>query len=414
MKRTSFTRARALFAAIAPLSILGACSPDDPTVVHVYDPYEGDAYPNRRTPLDIPDTGVGLVTNSYSDTLSVLDLKTGASLGDYPVGRDPVNLDGPHHVTISPSGDAVYVALSYPVVNTSGPHASHGSSIQAGYAQKLDGTDLRVLGQVRVDTNPGDIVVSADGKRLVVSHFDLQRAIKNPGDIDAVRATLAVIDPSTMALTGSPDATRIPTCVAPHGVALSQPDGATAYVACYGEDTLAVVDLAAGKVLDRVPMAPGVEGFGDPQFGPYSAVMSPGGGQIAVGNTVSNDIRFFDVKSGKMQPERTLSMLGAPYFPAWSPDEKQLIVPLQAPDGVAVYDLETSAETAHRDFTSNECPLPHVAMHLDDGLIALVCEGDHKTTGKVLWLDPDTLATVRQAEVGVYPDAFAVFAKGAQ
>lgn len=408
------SRSLPALAGLAAFSLIAACSPGDPTTVHTYDPYEGDAYPNRRTPLEIPDTGLALVTNSFSDTLSVLDLATGEDLGAYPVGRDPVSLDGPHHVVVSPSGDAVFVALSYPVANTSGPHASHGSSTQAGYAQKLDGKDLHVLGQVRVDNNPGDIVLSADGKRLVVSHFDLQRAIKNPGDIEAARATLAVIDPAEMALTGSPAAVRVPTCVAPHGVALSQPDGAIAYVACYGEDSLAVVDLEKAEVVNRVPVADGVSGFGDPQFGPYSAVLSPGGGLLALGNTVSNDVRFYDVTAGKMLPGNTLSTFGSPYFPAWSADEKKLVIPLQAPDGISVYDLTTGTEQAHRDFTGDECPLPHVATRLDDDTIALVCEGDHKTAGKVLWLDPETLATVRKADVGVYPDALTILKKGAK
>jgi YVTN family beta-propeller protein len=403
-------------AVLGALSALGgaACAPGDPSVVYEYDAYEGDAYPDRRPPLQMPDTGAVLVTNSYSDTLSVLDAKTGATLGTYPVGRDPVSLDGPHHVAVSPSGDAVFVGLSYPVVNASGPHAAHGASVQSGYAQKLDGNDFHVIGQVRVDNNPGDIVLSDDGKRLVLSHFDLQRALKNPGDIEAARATVAVIDPSTMALTGSPAPTRIATCVAPHGVALSRPDGATAFVACYGEDVLAIVDLEENQVTARVPMADGVSGFGDPQYGPYSAVLSPKGGQIAIGNTVSNDIRFFDVKSGKMQLDRTVSTLGSPYFPVWSPDETRLVIPTQSPDAMVVYNLETNQEEAHRDFAGDECPLPHVAARMDDGTLAVTCEGDHKTPGKVLWLDPTTLATLREASVGVYPDALFMFKRGAQ
>ena len=87
---------------------------------------------------------------------------------------------------------------------------------------------MRAEKKVRVDANPGDIVLSEDGKRLVVSHFDLQRAIENPGDLAAARSTLAVIDPDTMALSGSPAPTRIPLCIAAHGVVLSRPDGARA------------------------------------------------------------------------------------------------------------------------------------------------------------------------------------------
>jgi YVTN family beta-propeller protein len=330
-----------------------------------------------------------------------------------PVGRDPVSLDGPHHVAVSPSGDAVFIALSYPVVGLTGPHASHGSSQRSGYAQKLAGDDLAPLGQVRVDTNPGEIVLSEDGTRLVTSHFDLQRALQNLGDIEAARATIAVIDPAQMLLQGSPSAVRIPTCVAPHGMVLSRPDGATAYVACYGEDAIAVVDLAGSAVTSRVPVGANAQGFGDPVYGPYSLVESPDGGLLAIGNTVSKDVRFFDVATGKMQEGAVLSTFGAPYFPAWFPDGSKILVPTQGPDAAVVFDVATQMEVVHRDFAGDDCLLPHVAVAMKDGTFALVCEGDHEAPGKVIWLDPDTLETVRSATVGVYPDAIAVFHGGA-
>jgi len=391
----------------------GACSPGDPTVIYEYDAYQGDAFPSRRTPLVIPDTGALFITNSYEDTVSVVDAVNGNTLGTYPVGRDPVSLDGPHHVVPSKAGDAVYVALSYPAENTGeGPHAAHGSSIKSGYAQKLDMHDFRVLGQVRVDNNPGEIVLSDDGKRVVTSHFDLVRAQQNLNDIEAARATVAVIDTSTMAPVDSPAPKKITTCVAPHGMVLSKPDGAKAYAACYGEDVIAIVDVDSGTV-ERVPVAAGVSGFGNPQYGPYSASMSPNGDMIAFGNTVSKDVRFLDTKTGQMVPSMTLPALGAPYFPAWSADGKLLILPMQAPDAVVVIDIATKTEINYRSFANDECKLPHVAARIEDGSYAIACEGDHKGSGKVVWLDATTLATIRSTDVGVYPDALALYRKGA-
>lgn len=395
------------------LAVLPACSPADPTIIYEYDPFEGEAYPDTRPKLTIPEGGAGFVTNSYSDTVSVFALDTGEMLMTMPVGRDPVSLDGPHHIAISPSGDAVYIGLSYPVTNLTGPHASHGASQRSGYAQKLSGADLSVLGQVRVDTNPGEIVLSEDGKRLVTSHFDLQRALDNLGDIDAARATIAVIDPTQMLPHGSPAPTRISTCVAPHGMVLNKPDGDTAYVACYGEDSIAVVDLEGSVVKDRVAVGPGAEGFGDPVYGPYSLVLSPSGDKIAVGNTVSKDVRFLDTGSGKMSEGEVLSTFGAPYFVAFSSDGSKLLVPTQGPDAAVVFDLTTMAEVAHRDFSGDDCILPHVATIMTDGTFALVCEGDHEAPGKVIWLDPVSLETQREVTVGVYPDALAVFYKEA-
>ena len=399
--------ASCMLAVIAPLH-LAACGPPE----YEFEPYSGDPFPTHRTPLEIPEGGGALVSNSYSDSISVLGLAGGETIATAPVGRDPVGLDGPHHIAVAPDGSAVYTALSYPALGFSGPHATHGGSVASGYAQKLDGTDFHIVGQVRVDSNPGDIVLSEDGKRLVVSHFDLLRAIKNPGDIDAARATIAVIDPETIAPTGSPAPVRIPTCVAPHGMTLSRPDGKTAYVACYGEDVLAVVDLEKNEVLSRVPMGGAASGFGDPAYGPYSAVLSPDGARLAIGCTVSNDVRIFDVELGEMLPDATLSTLGSPFFAAWSDDGAQLVVPMQSPDAVAVIDLTTKTETLHRDFSGDECVLPHAVMSTG-GMLTLVCEGDHEAPGKVLWLDPATLDTVRSVDVGVYPDTIVPFG-GAQ
>jgi DNA-binding beta-propeller fold protein YncE len=398
-------------AALATAVLGGACAAlpacADAPIEYRYDPYTGEAFPDNRKPVAVPPGGLGVVTDSLSDTLSLLDLGTGEKIGRVPVGRDPVGLDGPHHITVDRERGFVYIGLSYPVVATGGPHASHGSSVQPGYVQKLALADFRILGQVRVDANPGEIVASDDGRRVVVSHFDLQRAIQNAGNLDKARALLAVIDPETIVPAGSVDPPRITTCVAPHGMALSRPDGARAYVACYGEDSIAVVDLDKRVVLDRIPVDPSGGSIGDPQYGPYSAILSPDGKTVALGNTVSKDVRFFDVEANAMAPARTIDTLGAPFFPAFSADGKRLWIPTQSPDALVLWDLENDQELNRRDFTADECKWPHVVEQLDDTRIAIVCEGDHVTPGKVLQLDTTTLETKSEAVVGVYPDGIA-------
>jgi DNA-binding beta-propeller fold protein YncE len=389
------------------LAALAACG--EASIEHRYDAYDGEAYPDRRTPVAVPPGGLGVVTDSLSDTLSLIDLGTGSKMGSVPVGRDPVGLDGPHHIGVDPERGFAFVALSYPIVATGGPHAGHGASVQSGYVQKLTLDEFRIVGQVRVDPNPGDIVVSEDGRRVVVSHFDLQRAIQNPGNLDKARATLALVDPDAVEPQGSADPARITTCIAPHGVALSRPDGARAYVACYGEDAIAVVDLARREVLTRVPIDPSGGSLGDPQYGPYSAVMSPDGKTLAIGNTVSKDVRFFDTEKNAIDLTRTLKNLGgAPMFAAFTADGSRLYVPTQSPDALHLVDMAyDNAQIERRNFSADECKLPHVVERLDDTRIALVCEGDHTLPGKVLILDAETLETKGAAVVGVYPDSLA-------
>ena len=400
---------------VAGLSTLAGCTDPDPTIEYRYDLYEGEAYPNRRPKIVVPPGGMGIVSDSRSDTISLIDLATGERFGTHPVGRDPVTIDGPHHVAVDVARSAVYVALSYPAVaGATGPHAAHGASVVAGYAQKLALDDMRILGQVRVYPNPGDVVLSEDGKRLVVSHFDLKRALDNPGDLDAARATLALIDPDTIVLSGSPDPVRIPLCVAAHGITLSRPDGARAYAACYGEDVLAIADLDnPSAAVKRIPLGPGAA-IGNPNYGPYAAVMSPDGKTIAVSSTVSKDVRFFDVETETFDTTKTISTVGAPYFVGWTPDGAHIYIPTQQPDALILVDYaQGNAELAYRDL-AGECDKPHVVEVSGGTALFMVCEGDQTAPGDVLRLDGTTLATVSAAKVGVYPDAFIQVSGGAQ
>lgn len=381
----------------------GSGDPDGPTPDPV--PFEGTAWPKVERPLAVPSGGMGLVTDSLSDTLSAIDLGTGEVIATRPVGRNPVDIDGPHHVAVDQPGGSAYVALSYPVVGGTGPHAGHGSSQALGWVQRIALNDLSITGQVRVATNPGDIVLSQDAKRLVVSHFDLAAATAPGATVETARATLAVIDPSTVVPTGSPEPRFVPTCVAPHGIALSRPDGRFAYVACYGEDALAIVDLEASDgAVRRIPIGAGIV-FGNVAYGPYAASLAPDGTRLVVASLVSHDLRLFDVEAETFDDD-PIVLRGAAYFPTWSEDGESLWVPMQAPDGLVRVDL-ASGDITERTFADGDgCKLPHEAERLADGRIALVCEGDHEGPGSVLFVDPESLETIGESEVGVFPDSF--------
>jgi DNA-binding beta-propeller fold protein YncE len=408
---------RFLGCALAATTLAG-CSEPDPIIERRYGAYEGDAYPNRRPEIVIPEGGMGVVTDSRSDTISLIDLETGERFGVHPVGRDPVTIDGPHHVAVDEAGGALYLALSYPVLSGAiGPHASHGESVMAGYVQKLALDDLRVLGQVRVEPNPGDIVISEDGSRVVVSHYDLKRVFDNPGNIEAARSTLAVIDPDAVRPSGSAAPRFIPVCMAAHGIVLSRPDGARAYVACYGEDVLAVVDLTDPDAeVKRIPVGPSPSIFPAlPNYGPYAAVMSPDQKTIAVSNVESREVRFFDVASETFDDSRRFPMIGAPYFVAWTPDGSGVYVPTQVPDTIALVGVGPGNDDVVSRELGGECFRPHLAELDEAHGLFVVCEGDQTTTpGKVLRLDPGTLETLSEAEVGLYPDAFVRVAAGAR
>jgi len=394
--------ARSRTFALAALLLL-ACGTDESSAG--FEPI--DAFPNRRERFALP-SDLGVVANNGSDGLTLLDLEALAVVGSAPAGRDPVDLDGPHHVAVDRGRGVVFTALAYPTPTTApGPHAAHGASQRPGQVLKLALEDFRPLGAVRTDTNPGDIVLSQDGRRLLVSHFDLLRATRSP-ELEAQRATLAILDPDLIRGDAAVAPRFVTTCVAPHGVALSRPAGELAFVACYGEDALAIVDTSEGGA-EPVLVSVGPGGTtGNPLYGPYSAVLSRDGRSVALGNTESNDVRFLDVATRSML-STTLPCDGSPYFPAWSADDRRLFVPTQNPDALLVFELGSDRPLRRRSFGRDECERPHeVTFSSDDSTLFLVCEGDHVTNSVVLALDPETLETLTSLPVGVYPDRLAV------
>ena len=365
-----------------------------------YEPYSGPpAYPDRTPKLPAPKGAFAYVSDNGSDTISVIDIPSNEVVAQAGVGRDPVGIDGPHHLAVARDG-VVYVALSYPAPATvPGPHASHASSIRPGWVQKLAADDLRLLGEVQVDPNPGEIVLSPDGTRLIVTHFDLTRASDAKLDAEAQKASILVIDPATLTTAGSPLPRSIKACRAPHGASISN-DGRTAFVACYADDTLAIVDLTEGASAPTTTVPVGSQG-------PYSAVLSPSGKLVAIGTTEGKATRIYDVEARAMRDVTVLAQ-GAAFFAGWSADDSKLWIPTQSPDALALVDAATGATTKQRVFDAS-CEKPHEAtLAPDGGTLYVVCEGDHKAPGVVLALDPATLETRMSMRVGVYPDRFAV------
>lgn len=403
------------FLALLVTGLFGCSSSSaEPQVID--DPYAGGASFPSPAPISVPAGPIAMVSNNGSDTISFLDLTTHTPFADVPVGIDPVGLDGPHHLAFDPAKREIFVALAYPAPAFSpGPHAEHGSSTLPGKVMRLGFPSMSVLGVARVDENPGDIVISEDGSRVVVTHFDLKKALANPGNPDKQRARLLAFDAKTIGAADAPAPVAVDVCVAPHGVVLSRPDGRYAYVACYGEDALAVVDLAdPAHPVTRTPVGPDPGPPGAPQYGPYAIALSEDGSTVAIGNTLKRDLRMFDAKTGALLAGRTYPAQGAVMFPVFLGGT--LYVPVQTPDMVVRLDVQaTTFEITKRALTKDECVLPHeIQLGAAPGEVLLVCEGDHKTPSVVLALDGTSLATTARMNVGAYPDRLVVAKGGAQ
>ena len=397
-----------LLAVLAVLAL--SCTQVETQTQMVYEPYLGEpAYPNLRPTFTMPSGDLGVVSNQGSDSVSLLDLTTSKVLGSAPVGRDPVDNDGPHHLVGDRARGFVYVGLGYPASSIDpGPHAEHGGAPRPGFVQKLSLTDLRKVGEVRVNPNLGDMALSDDGRRLVVSHFDLRLAELPAANVVDKGANLAVIDPDTIQPSGAGGARFVRVCVAPNGIALSPESGRTAYVACYGEDSLAIVDLDdASAPIERIPVGATPGPVGKPLYGPYSVARSPFAKLLAVTNIESKEVGIFD-RATKAFRSNTIHAGGAPWSAVWSDDESTLFVPTQSPDALVVIEVSSGTITRRRAFDAS-CQKPHhVAFSSDRATLYVTCEGDHTTQGAIVALDPTTLDTKASFPVGVFPDRMAV------
>jgi DNA-binding beta-propeller fold protein YncE len=304
----------------------------------------------------------------------------------------------------------VFVALAFPPESQAGgvskrggsAHASHGTASDVGKLARLDLRDLSVREAVDVDENPGDVVLTHDRTRVLVTHFDMRRAMdvaaRGGASPAAMFAELVVLDAATLKRAGARAL-----CTAPHGVTTTK-DDRWAFVACYGSDELAVVDLTVdGLPSSRVPLgaAPGVPGV--PRYGPYSATLSPDEALVVVADLEGQDVRVFDRQAKRFVPERTVPLAAKAFMPAFV-DARTVLVPTQAPDGLARVDVEGARVTSRVAFTKASCSLPHVVKIAKDGRAYLVCEGDHVNPGAVVEIDPSSLAIKHRWTVGVYPD----------
>lgn len=361
----------------------------------------------RTTPgraVTIPAARAAYVTNNASDSISVLD-RDGDAVETVTLDLEPDAHEAPHHLALDSAAKTVFVALAFPdpPSKKKDPHAAHGNASDVGRLARLDLATLAIKETRDVDENPGDVIMTHDRGRVLVTHFDMKRAMVVAGRGGASPATmfahLSMFDARDMRKLGSRAI-----CVAPHGVVTTK-DDRTAFVACYGSDELAIVDLSEGGLpTTRVPLgaSPGVPGV--PRYGPYSATLSPDERKVVVADLDGKDLRVFDRETKRFGDPLSLD---AKAFMSTFVEGGALLVPTQAPDGIVRVDLARGKIDKRTSFTRDVCTLPHVVRVAKDLRVYVVCEGDHTAPGTVLEIDPASLAPKRRWTVGVYPDGLA-------
>ncbi len=347
-----------------------------------------------------------MVTNNLEDTVSFFDAsKIGEpafpELTRKPVGINPIETEAPHHAALAPAGDYLYVGLSnYAPGMASGPHATHGSADVSGTVLKIRASDHRTVGSARVDRNPGDLTISADGRLIAVSHFDLLKITEaSRGEAKDPDARIVFVEADTMSIKA-----RVSVCPAPHGVLFSK-DGKRLYVACYS-DEVAVVQLDAPDFpVTRVKVASNAGDAYRAIYQPYALSQSPLTGDVFISCPASGEVRVLKPDTLTIDVARTRHVGGSPLLSAFSADGNTLWVPHQGDDRIS--DLDPVTGTQRRQLTPSKgsCTNIHSVLPTPDGrFLVAVCEGFHVLPGTLVVLDTQTGATISVTNVGVFPD----------
>jgi len=352
-----------------------------------------------------PPARAAYVTNNGSDSISAID-RDGDLVTTVPVDVDPDEKEAPHHLAVDARAGMLYAALSFPAPpkKKKDPHASHGQAESRGRLVRVDLATLAIKDGTDVEHNPGEVLLTHDRSRIIVTHFDMRRAMQVAaagGTTGGMMASLQVWDARTLTLVASR-----PLCVAPHG-AVTTADDKLAIVACYGSDEIAVVDLTQTSLpTARYPLGAQQGVPGAPSYGPYSVVLAPDGVRVVVATLEASDVRVFDLAARRFVQDRTVYLHARAFFPDFV-DTHTVVVPLQAPDGLARIDVDAAQVKARVAFAADVCKAPHAVRRARDGRLYVVCEGDHVTPGAVVEIDPATLALRKRWTVGVYPDGIA-------
>ncbi len=358
-------------------------------------------------------SGKIVTTNFGDDTLSVVDPQAPSAARRLPVGFNPVELEGPHHVSVDPRGRFLLVNLSFAVAGSgSGPHGVHGLGDQPGYVVKIDAATGQEAGRVRVDANPGDNTLSLDGKTLFVTHYDEIRWRRQQAD-----SNLVLIDVEQMVVIK-----KRPLCPAAHGVRLTA-DGATLYATC-GPDEIAAVAVNDPELPVRRFKVPGGIGGAACQRCPYALAVAPDatvwvsslGPNSGSNGRGSVDVFDPELDGGAFDPMRRVTLQGRPVFAAFvdGAEGYQVLIPEQAGpgDAIQVYSAGGRGEAPQRISTlpleRSQCLNAHMLLVEPDGQRAqLVCEGDHRGAGSFLWLDLMGQSVRGSVPIGVFPDGLA-------
>lgn len=290
------------------------------------------------------------VTNEGSGDLSIIDAASHTVVATVRLGKRP------RGIQVSPDRTKLYVALSG---SPSAPPGIDESTLPppdrtADGIGEIDVATGRLRRVLKVGTDPEQVAVSADGRRLFVANEDAALASVYDLESNTIVKTVPVgaepegvtVSPNgRVVYVTSEDAgevyaidtssfevlARIAVGRRPRSVAFL-PDGSRAFVTLENDAAVAVVNATTHK-LDRTI------GLGDPAVRPMGVAVDPAGKAVYV--TTGRFKKLLVIDAASMTPSASVEVGVRPWGVAVTPDGKTAFTANGPSNDVSVVDLAT-------------------------------------------------------------------------
>lgn len=324
------------------------------------------------------------------DEVALLRFTAAADGGDLEVlkritvGSLPVEIEGPHGITVHPDGRSWYVSLS------------HGQPF--GSVHKFTTGDDRWQAEVPVGLFPASMDISRATGLLYVVNFNLYG--------DMVPSTVSVVDTSSMA-----EVARVPSGVMPHGSRIDA-TGRRHYHVTMMDDRLREIDTVTLEETRTLALSPhaghamdhdGEEGraalrqMHATMMQPTWATAPTRAGLLYVMGNNTNEIAEVDVARWTVIRRFEKTHAG-PYNGDVTPDGTTLVVTYKRGAAVGIWDLDTGTEAARITTTRS---VPHGVVISPDSKYAFVTnEGVGGEPGTVEVYDLVRRVRIAAADIG--------------
>lgn len=321
--------------------------------------------------------GTLLIVSPADDAVTMIDAATGEEIKSRRTGKVP------HEVAVSPDGRLA-------AVGNFGKRREPGRTLTI-----VDLTTHRLVREVDLGeyAHPQALTWLPDGRIAVLTQKTGHLVLVDP---DGERPLASIATPWDF----------------PEGLAIT-PDGGKAFVTHLGSDSVAVLDLATGKVLKQIETGSGPDGI----------VVTAGGKEVWVTNRAADRIEIIDV--ARLEIVATIPCRGFPIRLAAVPGGGRVLVSCSRSHEVAAFDVATRAEVGRQriDLTKvpvwasraadnpfGATPVPMTIVVTPDGKTAFVAAD---LADAVLSLDASTLEVTGILGSGRKPDGIAFSTVGA-